>query len=233
MIPEILDEIPEDAVMYLINALAFEAEWNEIYNKRQISKGKFTKEDKTLQNAEFMYNEENTYIEDHKATGFIKYYKDRKYAFAAILPKEGVSVPEYIDSLDGRSLNSMLSNPQRAAVLTSIPKFESEYSIEMSEILKKMGMPRAFDRVNAELQGLGTYESSNLYINRVLHKTFISVGEKGTKAGAATVVEIDNESAMQPPDYKEVYLDRPFVYMLIDCSNNIPFFIGTMTDVTG
>lgn len=31
MIPEILDEISVDAVMYLVNALAFEAEWQEVY----------------------------------------------------------------------------------------------------------------------------------------------------------------------------------------------------------
>ena len=33
-------------------------------------------------------------------------------------------------------------------------------------------------------------------------------------------------------DSKEVYLDRPFVYMLIDTETNVPFFIGTMMDVT-
>ena len=100
----------------------------------------------------------------------------------------------------------------------------------MSEILKSMGMPLAFDEDNADFSGLGTTSAGNIYINRVIHKTFISVAEKGTKAGATTVIEVANKSAA-PDEIKRVYLDRPFVYMLVDCENNIPFFIGTMMDI--
>ena len=231
MIPEILDQIPTEAIMYLVNALAFEAEWSEIYEKHQVKDGEFTKEDETKQDVKFMYGSEGTYLEDEKATGFMKRYKGGKYAFVAMLPNEGVSVSEYIASLDGESLNALLANPQYATVHTSIPKFETEYKVEMSEILKSMGMTEAFDMYNADFEGLGTSTGGNIYISRVLHKTFISVGEKGTKAGAATVVEMKDGAAAEPQEPKEVYLDRPFVYMLVDCENNIPFFIGTMMDV--
>lgn len=230
MIPEILNKIPENAVMYLVNALAFEAEWTEIYQEHQVRDGEFTKEDGSKQDVEFMYGTEGAYLEDEKATGFMKYYTGGKYAFVALLPNEGVSVSEYIASLDGESLNALLTNPQYATVNTSIPKFETEYDVEMSDILKTMGMTDAFDGGTADFRGLGTFTDGNIYISRVLHKTFISVGEKGTRAGAATVVEMFGEGApVDPP--KEVYLDRPFVYMLVDCENNIPFFIGTMMDI--
>ena len=230
MIPEILDEIPADAIMYLVNALAFEAEWSEIYEKQQVRDGKFTKEDGTKQDVELMYGVEGTYLEDENATGFKKYYKGGKYAFVAMLPNEGVSVSDYVASLNGESLNTLLNNTQHTTVHTAIPKFETEYNVEMSAILKDMGMTKAFDIYNADFEGLGTSTAGNIFINRVLHKTFISVGEKGTKAGAATVVEMADGAAAEPQDPKEVYLDRPFVYMLIDCENNIPFFIGTMMD---
>ena len=231
MIPEILDQIPPEAIMYLVNALAFEAEWSEIYEKHQVKDGEFTKEDGTKQDVKFMYGSEGTYFEDEKATGFMKRYKGGKYAFVAMLPNEGVSVSEYIASLDGESLNALLANPQYATVRTSIPKFETEYKVEMSDILQSMGMTEAFDMYNADFEGLGTSTGGNIYISRVLHKTFISVGEKGTKAGAATIVEMKDGAAAEPTEPKEVYLDRPFVYMLVDCENNIPFFIGTMMDV--
>ena len=231
MIPEILDQIPPEAIMYLVNALAFEAEWSEIYEKHQVKDGEFTKEDGTKQDVKFMYGSEGTYFEDEKATGFMKRYKGGKYAFVAMLPNEGVSVSEYIASLDGESLNALLANPQYATVRTSIPKFETEYKVEMSDILQSMGITEAFDMYNADFEGLGTSTDGNIYISRVLHKTFISVGEKGTKAGAATIVENKDGAAAEPTEPKEVYLDRPFVYMLVDCENNIPFFIGTMMDV--
>lgn len=231
MIPEILDEIPKEAVMYLVNALAFDAEWADTYEKGQIEPGIFTLEDGVTQEVSFMHSEESNYLEDEHATGVMKYYKECKYAFVALLPNEGVSVSEYVDILDGEHLNKMIENRTNLTVKTAIPKFESEYSTEMSKVLSGMGMSDAFDDDKADFTGLGTSTDGNIYINRVLHKTFISVGEKGTKAGAATVVEMMDECALEQDEPKVVTLDRPFVYMLIDCETNIPFFIGTMMNV--
>ncbi len=230
MIPEILDEIPKDAVMYLVNALCFEAEWAEIYQKSQVKEGIFTCENGTEQKVDFMHSSESRYLEDDYAKGFIKYYNGRKYAFVALLPNEGVSVYDYLAVLSGEGLNAMLSNPVTATVNAAIPKFEIEYETEMSQILTSMGMDVAFNPGLADFSGLGSSERGNIYINRVLHKTFISVGEKGTRAGAATAVETNDTCAMES-EPKTVRLDRPFVYMLIDCKTNTPFFIGTMVDV--
>ena len=235
MIPEIIDEIPDEAIMYLVNALAFDAKWADEYEEHQIREGRFTMEDGTRQDVDMMHSEEYTYLEDDMATGFIKYYKDRKYAFVAMLPNEGVTVSQYVDSLTGEHLRDLLNNPQDVTVFASIPKFETEYGIEMSEVLQEMGMTDAFDWRVADFSKLGTYnvDGMNICINRVLHKTFISVTEQGTRAGAATAVEMVAEGAAEIIEYKEVVLDRPFVYMLIDCETNLPFFIGSMMNVNG
>ena len=235
MIPEIIDEIPDEAIMYLVNALAFDAKWADEYEEHQIREGSFTLEDGTRQDVDMMHSEEHAYLEDDLATGFIKYYKDRKYAFVAMLPNEGVSVSQYVDSLTSEHLRELLNNPQDLTVFASIPKFETEYDIEMSEVLQEMGMTDAFDWRVADFSRLGTYtvDGMNICINRVLHKTFISVTEQGTRAGAATAVEMVAEGAMEIVEFKEVVLDRPFVYMLIDCETNLPFFIGTMMNVNG
>ena len=186
MIPEILEEIPEDAIMYLVNALAFEAEWADTYRESQVDNALFTLEDGSTTDVEMMYNEESTYLEDEYAAGFIKYYKGGNYAFAALLPKEGIRVEEYVATLTGERLQAVLSNSTRTPVRTAIPKFESEYDVEMSEILKNMGMIDAFDKKNADFSNLGTFDVYNIYINNVIHKTHITVAEQGTKAGAAT-----------------------------------------------
>ena len=235
MIPEILDEIPDEAIMYLVNALAFEAQWDDVYDEFQVRDGIFTKEDGTKQDVEMMHADEYKYLSDDLATGFIKYYEGRKYAFAALLPNEGVTVQQYVDSLTGSHLQKMLADPEEIQVFTCIPKFESEYDIEMSEVLQEMGMTDAFDWNIADFSKLGTYnvDGMNICINRVLHKTFISVAEQGTKAGAATAVEMVAEGAAEIQEYREVILDRSFVYILIDCETNLPFFIGTMMDVNG
>ena len=90
-------------------------------------------------------------------------------------------------------------------------------------------MPAAFGP-SADFSGLGTSTGGNISITRVLHKTFISVAEQGTRAGAATVVEMNDGCAPEFEEPKYVTLDRPFVYMLIDRETNVPFFIGTLTD---
>ena len=233
MIPTILDRIPEDAIMYLVNALAFDAKWQEPYEEYQVREGRiFTLEDGTETEVTMMNSEEYGYLEDELATGFIKYYDDRAYAFVALLPNEGVTVSEYVASLDGQHLREMLTSVQGVTVLASMPKFESEYDVEMSGILAEMGMPNAFDWEVAEFPHIGTVSDGlNIVISRVIHKTFISVTENGTQAGAATVVEMRAEGAMDISEFKEVTLDRPFVYMLIDCENDIPLFIGSTMSV--
>ena len=231
MIPQILDQIPEDAVMYLVNALAFDAKWQEPYSEYQIRDGDFTTEDGTKQTVQMMYAEENRYLEDGKAAGFVKYYEDRKYAFAALLPEEGVTVADYVSTLTGERLQEILTSAEAVTVETALPQFTVEYDVEMSSVLQSMGMTDAFDGNLSDLSGLGSSTEGNITISRVLHKTYIAVDGKGTKAAAATAVEAVTECAMIEPEPKQVYLDRPFVYMLLDCETNLPFFIGTLMTI--
>lgn len=231
MIDEILDQIPDSVVMYLINALAFDAQWQEMYTEYQVRDGEFTTEDGETRQVQMMYSEEFQYLEDSHAVGFLKYYADRKYAFAALLPEDGMTVEAYAAGLTGEKLQNLLTNARSTAVETAIPQFESEYDVEMQEILSQMGMPTAFGE-EADLTGLGTSTEGDLSLSRVLHKTYILVDDTGTKAAAVTAVEVETECAVEVPEPKRVYLDRPFVYMLVDCETMLPFFIGTMMDPT-
>lgn len=234
MIPEIIDKIPKNAVMYLLNALSFDAKWQEAYKETQVREGVFTLEKGSVQRTQkvtYMYGKENGYLEDELATGFLKYYKDGKYAFVAMLPKEEVTVAEYVASLNGTHVKQLLEGKADIEVDTAIPKFEAEFQVELSDVLKNMGMQDAFDENRADFSGIGKYDGKEIYINQVLHKTYLSVGEQGTKAGAATAVEMAAKTSLAPEPNKKVYLERPFVYLLIDCETNIPFFIGTMMNV--
>jgi len=234
MIPQILDQIPDEAVMYLVNALAFEAQWQSVYEKMQVHQGKFTLQDGTSKLADLMFSRETRYLEEEHAVGFVKHYARGSYAFAALLPEDGMSVQEYVGTLTGEKLHSILAGETYAQVDAALPRFETEYSTELADVLKQMGMEDAFDPDTADLTGLGTSQDGNIYISRVIHKTYICVGEEGTKAGAATVVvAADGAMMIEPEEIKYVHLDRPFVYMIIDCQTKTPVFIGTMMDVTG
>ena len=233
MIPEILDQVPPEAVMYLVNALAFDGKWREPYRPYQVYERVFLTDTGDPVDAELMYSEEGFYLENEVATGVVKPYEGGDYAFVGLLPREGRSLSELLAALDGESLQALLRDQKAITVNTLIPKYETETSLELREALAGLGMPLAFDENRADFSRLGFSEAGNIYISRVLHKTVLSLAEEGTKAAAATVVEAADGCAALPEEFREVFLDQPFVYLLIDTETCVPFFIGTMTDPTG
>jgi serpin B len=226
MIKDILDRIPEDAVMYLVNALAFEAEWMEKYDETQVREGIFTTADGEKQTVQMMHSEESQYLEDENATGFLKYYAGMKYGFVALLPKEGISVEEYLSTLTGEGLQNMLENRASNTVFAALPMFETDFDMNLRDALGQMGYP-----VDSSFDGLGFSPEGNVTLGRILHKTYITVGPQGTKAGAATVVETVLESSPMYEDPKYVTLDRPFVYLIVDTEHNAPIFVGTVSSI--
>lgn len=231
MINKIIDKVPEDVRMYLINALAFDAEWKEIYHENSVRDGEFTKEDGKKEDVSFMYSEEGTYLENENTTGFIKYYADSKYAFIALLPNKGIRMEDYLKTLDAQTLEKLIEGRREVKVNAALPKFKSEYSEELKEVLEKMGLTEAFNGEMADFTGIGTVSDGNLCIEDVIHKTFIEVDEKGTKAGAVTAVIMEACSAIMNEEIKTVYLDRPFVYMIADCETWLPAFYGIVQEI--
>lgn len=229
MIPEIIQEIPGETVLYLINALALEAEWETTYREDQVREDRiFTAEDGREQPVTLMYSDEGFYLEDTHAQGFLKPYRGGRWAFAALLPEEGMGLADYAASLTGEGLHELLADAEAEEVYAAIPKFRCEFGAELSDSLKALGMADAFDWAAADFSPMGSSPDGPLYISKVLHKTFVSVDEKGTRAGAAAAVAMDAGGAA-PGMVPEVYLERPFLYMLVDLETNLPAFIGAVT----
>ena len=231
MIDKIIDKIYADNMLFLINAVAFDAEWQAVYNEHSIREGDFTDITGAVRRVDFMHSGENRYLDDGMATGFIKPYAGVGYSFAALLPNEGVSIESYIESLTGMGFLDTLKNASDTQVNASMPRFEYEYDIDMNDALIALGIPDAFDAGKADFGRMGISSGGPLYISQVLHKTFISVDGLGTKAGAATMVVLSDVSMPNPEEPKTVRLDRPFVYAIIDNATNLPVFIGTLVTV--
>lgn len=229
MIDSMVDKINKDSVMYLLNAVAFDAKWEKPYTKNDVYSGEFTAWDGTIRSVDMMGSDEGLYLDDGNATGVIKNYEGGQYSFVALLPNEGINVNDYLESLTGEHLLSIIENAQSTTVVTRIPKFSYDYTIRMNDALKELGLQTAFDQDSADFSKLGNSSDGNIYIGEVLHKSYISVDELGTKAGAATKVEMVTESAMVTR--YEVFLNRPFVYAIIDNTTRLPIFLGTVMDI--
>ncbi len=233
MIDKLLDRIPDEAVMYLVNALSFEAEWTYPYKTEdQIHSTVFTTDSGDKREVKMMYSSVEDYFSDDRAQGFLKRYKNG-CAFAAILPNAGVTVDEYLASLTGEKLRALLKSAGWAEGTTGIPKFELECDYELAGTLSSLGMPSAFDSAATDFTGIGRGRNdANLFISRVLHKTFIEVGEKGTRAGAVTSVETtDGAPSSDHVKQVSVYLDRPFIFMIVDTATLTPLFLGVVRDI--
>ncbi|MDR2492289.1 MAG: serpin family protein [Coriobacteriales bacterium] len=236
MITRLIDRIDPFALLFLINAVTFEAEWQTPYNNADIVPGAFTNMRGETRLVDYLCSDEARYLEDDEAIGVVKPYAGGRYGFVGILPKEGTSLESYIDSLTGEELRALLTSGMEAKVKTSIPRFTSEYDTELSDALTAIGMRKAFDAQSADFGRMGTYAPSegthvSLYVSAVLHKTFIEVSEWGTRAAAATSVQVTAGAAAGEPESKAVSLNQPFLYAIIDIESGLPLFIGTVNDV--
>ena len=225
MIEKILDQISPDDMMFLINAVVFDAKWQDEYKSENVKKGKFTQADGKKVDVDMMTSTENVYFEDDLAIGFEKYYEGGNYGFVALLPKEGVSIDEYIAELDGERIEKLLSNPHPSTNVTAtMPKFSFDYETDLADLLAALGLGTAFSGA-ADFSGIS--ETVDLCISEVVHKTFIDVSESGTKAAAVTEIGM-KATSVYIENHKVVTLDRPFVFMIVDNATATPIFVGTL-----
>ena len=227
MIPKIIEKADRYAVMMLVNAIAFDAKWETPYKRSDIEKLEFTTYSGSKKKTDFMCSTENVYLKDGGTVGFMKPSKNGRFAFAALLPDENTGIDDYVASLSGDKLMKIFSSAKRGnEVNVKMPKFRAEYSTQLIDTLKKMGVKDAFDSKTADFSSL--IENRDAYIATVVHKTFIEVDENGTRAAASTLVGADTMSLMEP---YSVFLNRPFVYMIVDTETNLPLFIGVQTEI--
>lgn len=229
MIQEILEKIQPGTLMYLVNALTFQAKWEEVYEDTDVYTGVFTDGDGNELDTDMMRSTESVWLDGADAEGFMKFYEGGRYAFAALLPDEGISLDDYVDSLTGSAISDIIeSRDVSYTVHAEIPKFSSETDMELPDVLKEMGITDAFsDRADFSRM-YDTEGNPGVQISEVIHKTFMEVNEQETKAAAATAVGIMETSLAIDDTEKYISLNRPFLYMLVDCDENIPLFIGTV-----
>lgn len=228
MIEKMLDTIDADTVMYLINALTFDAKWATKYEKGDIADGQFTNYDGTQKAVQMLSSEEKTYLSADGIRGFAKNYAGDKYSIVALLPDEGADIYEYITTLDGAAWLSLWNARKTASVKVKMPEFTCRSNRNLNDTLKAMGMTDMF-RENADFSRLGHSADGNLYCSEVCQKVFIQVDCNGTKAAAITWGDIKGEAAPMEP--LRVVLDRPFVVAIVDNATGLPIFIGAITNL--
>ncbi len=103
----------------------------------------------------------------------------------------------------------------------------STKGIPLTELLKEMGLKDIFSTDKADLSGIS---EQPLFVSNVLQKTKLELDEYGTKAAAITMVAADGAGSPNGDMIKEVFLNRPFAFLIYDESENRIVFIGKVTN---
>ena len=232
MIPKIVDELDEDTVSALINAICFEGTWADKFSDYSIEEDQdFTNYDGSISKVTQMSGEVGGYFKLNGAYGFEKYYTGGKYAFVGIKMPEGTSTSDYIEKLvqNPAKFNKALNNIKTdKKVNITMPEFSLDYNAELNAPIKKLGVTRAFSKRKANLYNMFKKDGdTNYFVNKVIHKTHIEVDKNGTKAAAVTAIMIEkNMAVLDERETLQITLDNPFVYAIVDTEKGIPVFMG-------
>ena len=225
--------------LVLFNTVYFKAKWADPFEAYDVYTDRFYREDKEEIDAEIMHKESDMeYLSNDFAEGLIFPYRkdaesDGNFALVALKPSdEDMKVRELYEKLTPSVVNELIENKSTELVNTKLPKFELTFDKVLNESLINMGLKDAFEPEKADFSRIGAecIENSdeNLYINMVRQKAKIIVDEEGTEAAAATMVAMECGAALIEELPKEVFFDRPFVYMIMDMDNEVPLFIGIL-----
>ena len=230
-IPQLLDEIGADEVLFLVNAIYFKGKWRHAFDPKDTRSGPFHGADGRDRTASLMRQEETLlYHEtgDYQAVDLL--YGNGAFAMTVLLPKAGRTPAALVSGLSPASWQALAAGLHEAEVKLTLPRFRLEYARRLSEDLQALGMEVAFDPDRADFYRIADVRPERLYISRVDQKTFVEVNEEGTEAAAATAVGVGVTSA---PEVVEMTVDRPFVVVIRERLSGTMVFLGVMNVVEG
>lgn len=240
MIKKVIDNIDPNFVLGLANAVAIDAKWVSEFECNYTTSEKFSRLIGKSINVEMMhqtYSGNAKYLVNNDVKAVLLPYQEN-LEFIGILPNR--SIENYITKLDITKLNKEIDTFEEATtkkrLILSIPRFSYEYDLDsFKDILISIGMKTAFSPTDANFSLIVSKDNmnklgiNNIYVSDAVHKTFIDLNEKGTKAAAVTYFGI-RASGAYLEDYEEIKIEfnKPFIYMIRDKQSKEILFFGTV-----
>jgi serpin B len=227
LITDMLDEVPANAITYLVNAIYFKGDWTDKFDKAKTVDADFHLNDGTTKPVKLMTRKDEIVYGADDTAQFAKlpYGKDEQAAMWIVLPKEGTSLDSIVKGLDSAKLKGWRDNAYERRGTLKLPRFKLRYKETLNESLQALGMNKAFKVDEADFTRLGKSHMGPIFIGRVLHEAVVIVNEEGTEAAAATIMEMRAGGA--PPKPWEMVCDRPFLFLITDEPTGAVLFVGT------
>jgi len=222
-IDKMVDQIPSEIVMYLMNAIYFKGNWREEFDPKRTAAADFTTNQNQVVTAQMMSRRGGFRLRRLSAgTLAVELpYGGDAFVMTAILPPDGTDINAFIDVLSPQVLDALTTDMDDAGMTLHLPKFRLAWEDEFNDELKSLGMQRAFVPDGADFTPLSARLGHNLYISKVRQKTFVDVNEEGTEAAAVTSVDIGVTSFPSTVDF-----NRPFVFVIRERLTGTILFVG-------
>jgi serpin B len=227
-ITSILDRLDPSNVMVLINALYFNAPWEEEFDPEMTSDQMFHGVDKDSQVKMMGRKGQYLYAEKQGFQIIQLPYQGLRYAMYVILPPEGADLDRLIGKADALMLDSALDMLRQQEVRFFMPRFKIETSMLLNRSLQKMGIRTAFTSA-ADFGGIA--EMGPLVLDQVKQKCYIDVSEKGTEAAAVTSAQIRLTAARPVVKLPVMRVDRPYLFVIADGENKNILFAGKILNL--
>lgn len=219
-ISEIIDDIPPDAVMYLLNAIYFKGDWTTSFDPKNTKPAPFSGTGGTVP-VPLMYTLDSLKYADLNGTLAVELpYGGGAFAMTVVLPPAGTDVNAFVAGMAPDEWDAVHSALTMQEVMLWLPKFKLERDYLLNDALQALGMREAF--FGGDFTPMSQSRGHDLRVNEVKHKTFVDVNEIGTEAAAATSVEIIEVCACNPV----FRADRPFVFAIRERLSGTILFVG-------
>nr|ATU82942.1 secreted Serpin protein [Pristhesancus plagipennis] len=210
--------------MVLVNAIHFKANWLKQFKPELTHDQDFhvsTTEKVKVKMMEMKSDFPFRYHRELDAKILELPYSGNEFKMVIILPNKIDGLNEVENKLATINLNEVLSGLHSVTVNVKIPKFKLESTIELKDILIKMGIKDIFDEGAADLSGIS---DERMYASKVIQKAFIEVNEEGTEAAAATAMVNGLTASLGSHQPRPITFiaDHPFLFLLKK-QNNILF----------
>jgi serpin B len=224
--------LDRSTALVLTNAIYMKADWLSKFKKHETrdepffaAGGKELKVPTMHQTARFGYAEADNLQVLEMA------YAGERLSMVVLLPREKDGLGGLEQGLKLESLVNWLAQLKPHKVQVLLPKFKSTREFSLNDVLRSLGMAKAFTPGEADFSGMNG--KRNLYISAVVHKAFVAVDEEGTEAAAATGVAMALTAAPMPEQIIEFRADHPFVFLIRDLQTGAILFMGRVTDPSG
>lgn len=228
-ITQIIDRIPSDAVLYLLNAIYFKGKWAAPFDKTKTRDGQFILSNGNKKKLPMMsQNGRFRYLANEKFQAVSLPYGAGGMSLYVFLPDQKSRLDSFQADLNAANWESWMAQFRSAEGRITLPRFKVEYEIVLNAALKALGMETAFDPLRADFSGLYTKSAgANVFIGEVKHKTFVEVNEEGTEATAVTSGGMHLTSYTPP---FEMVVDRPFFCAIRNNQTGTILFMGSIVE---